>query len=166
MPPKTPRTPTTPSKISLKSNRLIESKFCFSCNSTYFSRDNDKHELLCSKIASKEYLLTENYGFIVDKQFISTCEPLSNNKCPNECFKRGAKLMDSKILLLSPAVMKVCSFKIGDHLLAETLDAVWQSTFIAWPCIHQNPSSSFVHPEGIHPSNFTQFLSIIFVLQF
>jgi len=55
--------------------------------------------------------------------------------------------MDTKILLLSPTVMKVCAFKIGDHLVAETLDSVWQSTFIAWPCVHQAPSSSFVHPD-------------------
>jgi len=158
MPPKTPRTPTTPSKTPLKSNRLIEPKFCFICNSTYFSRDNDKHELVCSRIVSKEYSQTDTYGFVVDKQLFSTCEPLFNNKCPNECFKRGAKLMDTKILLLSPTVMKVCAFKIGDHLVAETLDSVWQSTFIAWPCVHQAPSSSFVHPDGIHLLYFTHSL--------
>jgi len=148
MPPKTPRTPTTPSKTAPKTNRLTESKFCFACNSTYFSRDSDRHETVCPKIASKEYLLTENYGFVVDQQFYSTCEPLCSNKCPNECFKRGAKLMDTKILLLSPVVMKACSFKIGDHLLGETLDSLWQSTFIAWPCVHQNPSSVYIHPDG------------------
>jgi len=148
MPPKTPKTPTTPNPRTpskLNRNQPVESKLCSTCSSIYFPQNIDKHEIVCSKIASKEYQLTENHAFVAEKQFFTTCEDIDKYKCPVECFKRAVRVMNVKILLMSPVVMKLCSIRITDHILVETLDGLWQSTFFVFPCQHQNPSSTFAN---------------------